>query len=612
MADKIINDAFGGYIGMSRREIWHLRNGGLTRDQLRALQEKDKEYLVSVSDRNTLWKKPAFQYTSDNAIETYEAIAHDFVEEIMRSSLPVKYSPAKMRRVTPEEFIDMILFFREKAAEIRPDVQYFDDEYEYATRAILDCQHKMEVFIRECEQRDDEPYSTYFFQYEVLKNLRASVFEYPYLVKNAIVADIRHWKNFIIFDDCIRLDWLDEKNRTGVKVHKRIGNSHVFGSHGKTYETREEFWKEIDERDARDREFKKKKAEGKTRKVNPERPQITEIVRTGAPEHIIEMEPDAFIRQFNFWGGEFGSWVSQNERKENLVLAGNALADLAWVLNISEKEIGAGKLSFAFGARGKGGKRSAAAHYEPILNVINLTRENGAGCVAHEWGHYVDYKVLQPKGIGSGSPSMSWLKKRAPENDAEILTAFRDVYAKEEKMFATWFPSEKEFQDQVDACDSKKEYIEFFRKGINDYIKPKSFKNAEAWLRWVTVRASQEITSVPTDFYRNALSLDEGRKPYWSSDTELFARVVERYVLDLLTQKGTVNNYLVTLYAHEVEPYPSAAEMKLFTPHLEALFRENFTQREVIEAVVEPDRFSGEELPASEPVSFTNEQLSLF
>ena len=30
------------------------------------------------------------------------------------------------------------------------------------------------------------------------------------------------------------------------------------------------------------------------------------------------------------------------------------------------------------------------AHYEPLLEVINLTKLRGAGCLAHEWAHALD------------------------------------------------------------------------------------------------------------------------------------------------------------------------------------------------------------------------------
>lgn len=45
-------------------------------------------------------------------------------------------------------------------------------------------------------------------------------------------------------------------------------------------------------------------------------------------------------------------------------------------------------LAIAFGARGRNGK--AAAHYEPLRRVINLTKTMGAGSLAHEWFHAID------------------------------------------------------------------------------------------------------------------------------------------------------------------------------------------------------------------------------
>lgn len=49
-----------------------------------------------------------------------------------------------------------------------------------------------------------------------------------------------------------------------------------------------------------------------------------------------------------------------------------------------------GELGLAFGARGRGGKDSGAAHYEPASVVINLTKKQGSGSLAHEWFHALD------------------------------------------------------------------------------------------------------------------------------------------------------------------------------------------------------------------------------
>ena len=62
--------------------------------------------------------------------------------------------------------------------------------------------------------------------------------------------------------------------------------------------------------------------------------------------------------------------------------------DMAKVLHIPPKAIGLnGTLAMAWGARGSGW---ASAHYEPSLEVINLTKTRGAGSLAHEWWHALD------------------------------------------------------------------------------------------------------------------------------------------------------------------------------------------------------------------------------
>ena len=81
-----------------------------------------------------------------------------------------------------------------------------------------------------------------------------------------------------------------------------------------------------------------------------------------------------YLDAFAFRGGEFGNWMTQNDRRASLNMGFDALKDLAAVLKISEKDISyQGTLSIAFGARGSG---NAAAHYEPLRKVINLNSGN--------------------------------------------------------------------------------------------------------------------------------------------------------------------------------------------------------------------------------------------
>lgn len=108
---------------------------------------------------------------------------------------------------------------------------------------------------------------------------------------------------------------------------------------------------------------------------------------------------------------EFGNWLSQQDRINYLAGLGIALFDLHKAIRFTPKQISIkGKLSVAFGARGRG---KATAHFEPGTFAINLTRysrpkelkhrpknfnrvdlilqDGGVGAFAHEYGHALDY-----------------------------------------------------------------------------------------------------------------------------------------------------------------------------------------------------------------------------
>ena len=103
-----------------------------------------------------------------------------------------------------------------------------------------------------------------------------------------------------------------------------------------------------------------------------------------------------FMDTFGFRGVEFGNWINQKERQDRLNFGYDALKDLAMILEIPDKAISLnGELGFAFGSRGN---RGAMAHYEPNKIVINLTKENGSGTIAHEWWHAFDNYLARRNG----------------------------------------------------------------------------------------------------------------------------------------------------------------------------------------------------------------------
>lgn len=112
-------------------------------------------------------------------------------------------------------------------------------------------------------------------------------------------------------------------------------------------------------------------------------PRVGENYRQGR-----DITPEEFMDTFGIRGGQFGNWVNGDERTAMLNNTYDGLMDLAKAINVPPKALGLnGTLGMAWGARGSG---RANAHYEPAQTVINLTKTNGAGALAHEWFHALD------------------------------------------------------------------------------------------------------------------------------------------------------------------------------------------------------------------------------
>jgi len=102
----------------------------------------------------------------------------------------------------------------------------------------------------------------------------------------------------------------------------------------------------------------------------------------------LDISPEKFSEIFPFRGVEFGNWLNQVDRSASLNDGYDALMDLALALGITPSVLCLdNQLALAFGSRGKG---KASAHYEPLKQVINLTKMKGAGSLAHEWFHALD------------------------------------------------------------------------------------------------------------------------------------------------------------------------------------------------------------------------------
>ena len=225
-----------------------------------------------------------------------------------------------------------------------------------------------------------------------------------------------------------------------------------------------------------------------------------------------DVTPEAFTEAFNFRGVQFGNFVEQGRRQQDLNEAYDGLMDLAGILNIPAKALSLnGELGLAFGARGKGGKGAAKAHYERGSIVINLTKKSGAGSLAHEWFHALDNYFGRARGASAtermateGNPDMAVRP--------EVIDAFRNI-----------------------------------RQTVN---------------RIRMRERSQNLDKVRT-------------KAYWSTDVEMAARAFESYVIEKLQDQQGANDYLANIVSEDYwkasealgmqgsdsYPYPEAAEI---------------------------------------------------
>lgn len=126
--------------------------------------------------------------------------------------------------------------------------------------------------------------------------------------------------------------------------------------------------------------------------------------RSGPARREGNVKGEDFKETFGLRAVEFGNWNNQDDRQSLMNDAWDGLMDLADVLGIPPKAIGLnGDLALAFGARGHG-LQGARAHYELDRAVINLTKEKGAGSLAHEWFHAADHYF----GRQDGKASATW------------------------------------------------------------------------------------------------------------------------------------------------------------------------------------------------------------
>lgn len=226
-------------------------------------------------------------------------------------------------------------------------------------------------------------------------------------------------------------------------------------------------------------------------------------------------QTDFLMKQVGLRGLQWGNSVTDEERVHHLQKSAEAMKDLTDVLGLPAEIVSFhGRLGFAIGARGKG---NALAHYEPTMRVINITRKSGVGSVAHEWGHFFD-NVLSELESGSRSGYYS-----------EFAGAYgRAVKPNGEQGDETLRAKMRVIREHLDKFETRMRKLESFNK------------------------------------------LSPGRRQYWSSTRELFARAFEKWVDHKLTTMNRKNTYLAGALDHDF--WPSKDEIAEMSPAFDELF----------------------------------------
>lgn len=636
---ELIQD-FGSKIGGARKDLW--ASYGLRPEDLLEMNEAER---LNYIKKDNVWKRPDYQKMIESGLSARVV----YFVKVVRDALPT--APALRKGMTSEEMLkvqdryvsfvgtlrdgalslkadrDITGFYGEYVAphlSHRPHSHYIDVESGYEgliTKKVLAIKSKenFSALDRDIQRKqfgytqDQKVLSHYqFYRYDGEQvrlvpygdSIRLEIhlcdgtyFGYP----TGNHADPHNWKIntwFILQRGRIvmnNIEDIEAAKKTLVAVETHTGSNSASG-----------------------------KAGHKARFVPP---QLAHVRFRGADiRHGSNIEGSDYLSTFHFYGGEFGNWMGEKDRQVSMNMGFESLCVMARALDISLEDISlGGRLSIAFGARGQG---SAAAHYEPMREVINLTKMHGAGSLAHEWGHAMDdilAKSIGADGLLAGKRSgltqeqirlhndMMYTESQlsvdeqekelkskiaALENQAEA--AIRSVLPGDNGLSLTQIERRDELIQSVlsdlsinamnyVSCRSIKgdpvdsiEALSDWRKTVAGRVLPKA-QRAEMsryvakvnLQRKALAELKPRVVHNPSQYLLDSRDFDKQftREPhgYWASECEMFARAFACYVHDKLREQGIVCDYLA---GHaECGPIPTGAERARINADFDGLLR---------------------------------------
>lgn len=533
-----IKRTFGEHIGDSKYDRWHTGDAMLMSD----FEQMTDDQLFANLTKDNIFPKPDYEKLQAEGIDPVVL----YYRKALRDSLPSNPKSEHYYYSNPhgayEDYFRLVSAARDECEKIKtiPDMEksginwmlergFVTKGYNvmiqnpYASRRFVTLAMKSGDFLFFLNERIKKG----FLMTREEKIL--SHYTFPAMDKNTMTIESSSWSkgsktylryefahgitNYIYPDKGIDMDKLksDLENETGYLVVQ----GHSLKAYGfQTLEMAEK-WAIAQESD--------EPAKTTARKKRYVPKELSHIDQTDHSIPILCMDKtgEDLMQTFGFRGGEFGEYESQKERQTNLNMCYIAFHDLATALGIDDTDVSLGHdLAIAFGARGRG---AAMAHFEPVKNVINLTKLKGAGSLSHEWIHALDHAIGVAIAQKLGRPGTAAF---ATDNHNMYLQRYSDFPALGKLMKALKY-------------------------------KQNSFEH--------------------TDFYNNAAEMDKVYQKehgnYWSDPVELLARAGACYIKDKCEEMGICDDYL-SGHAEGEMIAPHGEERKLFNTYFDAMLEE--------------------------------------
>ena len=411
-----LND-FGKKIGGARKDLWGIR--GLMLDDLAEMNEAETKVYVK---KDNIWKKPDYQKMVDSGIPRTIVYAIKCVRDSLKTK-PNRFSEEEVKK-----YVEYVTAVRDEAMACK-DWEQMKEVGSFFTRHTemdLDAWFEDKKFYRECRQlsRGEAYYEReakrkdfcYSERESILKDV--SLMEYDNKFIKVGKEDPNDPENHTVFVSIggvgKRFFHTQEAEQAILNVKEGQVISCAKGRFLGIYESREAALDAAYEKLKPAEEEKKAEKSSRKKAYKPHR--LDAVRQTGAEYKAStdNVKGEDYLKDFGFRGGEFGNWLNDADRQKSLDCGYISFMNIAKALDIEPKDVAMNEsLSIAFGARGHG---KAAAHYEPMREVINLTKMSGAGSLGHEWIHAQD--DILGKALGYGGMLSEYKKTWANQKEA--------------------------------------------------------------------------------------------------------------------------------------------------------------------------------------------------